>query len=182
MKDMRTGDRFSLSTAGVEFPRMDDKPIPTAPDFPPDMVNAVRAAAARDADAVGLFLHQLGLTGSPQRPRKLPAGFLLHLAAALRLSAWETQGFFFHHAAGLPPAEKAISDAFDALADANANPTELCIAVMRLLLERFAWNGPGQLNADIALDELSDEAALDVLAQFLWTHRHVATPKEECQP
>jgi hypothetical protein len=146
------------------------------------MVNAVRAAAARDADAVGLFLQQLGLTGSPQQPRKLPAGFLLHLAAALRLSLWETQGFTFHHAAGLPPADQAIGDAFDALADTNANPTEFCTAVMRLLLERFAWNGLGDLNVDIALDELSEEGALDVLAQFLWTHRHVATSKEECQP
>lgn len=161
---------------------MDDKPISAARAFPPDMVNAVTAAAARDADAVGLFLQQLGLTGTAQQPLTLPAGFLLHLAAALRLSRWETQGFCFHHAAGLPPPDQAICDAFDALVDANANPTEFCIAVMRLLLERFAWNGLRDLNADIALDELSDEAALDVLAQFLWTHRHVATTKEECQP
>jgi hypothetical protein len=160
---------------------MDDKPTPLARDFPPDMLNAVGAAAVRDADAVGLFLQHLGLTGSPQQPRKLPAGFLLHLAAALRLSHWQTQGFCFHHAAGLPPADQAIGDAFDALADANANPSELCLAVMRLSLERFAWNGPRDLNADIALDELSDEAALDVLAQFLWTNRHAATMKEDCQ-
>jgi len=161
---------------------MDDKPTLLARDFPPEMVNAVRAAAARDADAVGLYLQQRGLTGSPQHPRTLPAGFLLHLAAALRLSHWETQGFCFHHAAGPPRADQAIGDAFDALADANPNPSELCIAVMRLSLERFAWNGLSDLNADIALDELSDEAALDVLAQFLWTHRHLTTSTEGCQP
>jgi hypothetical protein len=182
MKDRRTEDRLSLSTPVAELPRMDDKPISAARDFPPDMVNAVTAAAARDADAVGFFLRQLGLTGSPQQPRKLPAGFLLHLAAALRLSLWETQGFSFHHAAGLPAAQQAICDAFHALAQANADPTEFCIAVMRLSLERFAWNGLRDLNADIALDELSDDTALDVLAAFLWTHRHVATPKEDCQP
>lgn len=157
-------------------------PTPPVRDFPPDMVNAVTAAAERDADAVGFFLRELGLAGNPQQPRKLPASFLLHLAAALRLSVWETQGFAFHQDAGLPPARQAISDAFHALADANANPTELCIAVLRLSLERFAWNRPRHWNADIALDDLNDEAALDLLAEFLWTHRHVATSKEDCQP
>jgi len=52
---------------------------------------------------------------------------------------------------------------------------------MHLSLERFAWNGLRDLYADIALDELSEEAAVDVLAQFLWTYRHVATTQEECQ-
>jgi hypothetical protein len=169
---------------------MDDKPTTPARDFPPDMVrdfppdmvNAVTVAAARDADAVGLFLREQGLTGTPLKPLKLPAGFLMDLAAALRLSAWETQGFSFHHAAGLPPAEQAIQDAIDALADAKDKPNQLCIAVLRLAVEHSAWNGLSEWNADIALDDLSDEAALDVLAKFLWTHRQAATTKEDCQP
>ena len=49
-------------------------------------------------------------------------------------------------------------------------------------LERFAWNGPRDLHADIALDDLSDEATLDVLAEFLWACRQVSTKKEDCQP
>lgn len=159
---------------------MDDKPTSPARDFPPDMVNAVTAAAARDADAVGLFLRERGLTGTPQKPLKLPAGFLLDLAAALRLFAWDRQGFSFHHAAGLPPADQAILDTFDALGDANGKPTELCIAVQRLALEHLAWNGLIDWNADIALDDLSDETALDMLAEFLWKHRHAATLKEDC--
>jgi hypothetical protein len=146
------------------------------------MVDAVSAAAARDADAVGQFLHDLGLAGTPQQPLKLPARFLLHLAAALRLSAWETQGFCFHHFAGLPPAPQAICDALQAFADSDANPDQLCIAVMRLSLERFAWNGLRDWNADIALDDLRDDQALDVLAEFLWANRDVATTMEDCQP
>jgi hypothetical protein len=146
------------------------------------MVHAVTAAAARDADAVGQFLHELGLAGIPQQPLKLPARFLLHLAAALRLSAWETQGFAFHHDAGLPAADQAICDALHGFADANANPDQLCIAVMRLSLERLAWNGLRDWDADISLDDLSDDQALDVLAQFLWASRPVATTMEDCQP
>jgi len=134
-------------------------------------------------------VQELGLAGTPQQPLKLPASFLLHLAATLRLSAWETQGFSFHLDAGLPPAHQAIGDALHVFADANANPAQLCIAVMRLSLERFAWNGLRDWNADIALDDLGDDQALDVLAEFLWanrpvatTNRPVATTREDCQP
>jgi len=159
---------------------MDTEPTSSLSAFPTELVNAVTTDAARDADAVGLFLHEIGLAASPEQPRQLPLRFLLHLAAALRLLAWETQGFCFHHAAGLPPARQAIHEAFRTLHDPDANPRELCISVLRLTLERFAWNGPRDLNADIALDDLSDEAALDVLAEFLWACRHLATPKENC--
>jgi hypothetical protein len=159
---------------------MDAKPTSSLNAFPTDLVNAVAASAARDADAVGLFLRELGLSATPEQPRRLPVSFLLHLAAALRLLAWETQGFCFHHAAGLPAARQAIHDAFRTLHDPDAHPSELCVSVLRLTLERFAWNGPRDLQTDIALDDLSDEAALDVLAEFLWASRHLATPMEDC--
>jgi hypothetical protein len=151
-------------------------------DVPTDMITAVAAAAARDADRVAHFLHTLGLSASPDQPRRLPAAFLLHLAAALRLLLWERQGFFFHQAAGLPSARQALHAAFHALHHPDADPSPFCIQVLRLSLERFAWNGPRDLHADIALDDLSDDAALDVLAELLWACRHLATAKEDCQP
>src|SRR5437588_1115435 len=89
-------------------------------DFPPEMATAVAVAAARDAERVGLFLGHLGIGGTPEQPRPMPAGFLLHLGAALRLLAWEAQGFFFHRQAGLPEARVAIRDAFRSLADPDA--------------------------------------------------------------
>ena len=150
------------------------------PDVPADMITAVASGAARDAERVGLFLHEIGLSACPNQPRNLPAGFLLHLAAALRLLVWETQGFFFHQADGLPSARQAIRDAFHALQDPGADPRDFCVHVLRLSLERFAWNGPRDLHADIALDDLSDDAALDVLAEFLWASRHLVTAKEDC--
>ena len=151
-------------------------------DVPADRITAVASGAARDADRVGLFLHERGLSASPDQPRRLPAGFLLHLAAALRLLLWERQGVFFHQAAGLPSAPQAIRAAFHALHDPDADPSPFCVQVLRLSLERFAWNGPCDLHADIALDDRSEDAALDVLAEILWTSRHLATAKEDCQP
>lgn len=161
---------------------MDAQRTLPADDLPTDLVNAATAAAARDADLVGLFLRELGLTGTADQPVSLPARFLCQLAAALRLLVWEAQGFFFHRAAGLPSADQALDDAFAVLLDPSADPTQLGINVLRLSLERFAWHGLGDRNADIALDDLTDDAALDVLAEFLWASRQIPTAQEDCQP
>ena len=113
----------------------------------------------------------------------MPARFLLHLGAALRLLVWEAQGFFIHRAAGLPEARQAIRDAFRSLANPGTDPTELCVTVLRLAVECFAWHGPRDLNADIALDQLADEdAALDALAEYLWAFRHTGPVAEGPQP
>jgi hypothetical protein len=143
------------------------------PDFPAEMIASVATNASHDADCVGLFLKQLGLEASPEKPRTLPVGFLLQLAAALRLLVWESQGFFFHRQAGLPEARQAIRDAFQALAKPDADPTEFCEAVIRLSVQRFAWCGPYDLAANVGLDDLTDDAALDALAEYLWATRHI---------
>jgi hypothetical protein len=46
---------------------------------------------------------------------------------------------------------------------------------VRLSVERFAWHGPRDLAADVALDELTDDAALDALAEYLWATRRAGT-------
>jgi hypothetical protein len=140
-------------------------------DLPAEMVAAVAADAARDADRVGLFLEQLGLGATPEKPRPLPAGFLMDLGAALRLLVWEAEGFFGHREAGLPTAEQAIRDAFRFLTDPEANPAELSVLVLRLSVERFAWSGQPELGADIALDEAHEDVLLEALADFLWARR-----------
>jgi hypothetical protein len=60
------------------------------PDLPAELVASVAADAARDAERVGTLLHTLGIRGTSEQPRRLPARFLLRLGAALRLLAWET--------------------------------------------------------------------------------------------
>src|SRR5258708_2739530 len=56
-------------------------------DFPTEMVDAVVVDAARDAVRVVWFLEQLELGATPETPLSMPAGFLLHPGAALRLLA-----------------------------------------------------------------------------------------------
>lgn len=143
----------------------------TLNDFPAEMVTAVAAYAVCDAHCVGLFLSRLGIRGTPEKPLSVPAGFLLHLGAAFRLLTWEAQGFYGHREAGLPEAEQAIRDAFLSLVEPAADPSGLLVAVMRLSVERFAWSGLPELGADIILDEAQEDALLEALADYLWTHR-----------
>jgi len=140
-------------------------------DFPAEMVAKVRADAAHDADLVGLFLQVLGVRAVPDKPVRLPARFLRHLRIGLRLFFWELQGFFFHREVGLGKARDVIRDAFLSLDDADADPTVLSRTVLRLSVERFAWNGPGELGAEVALDDALEDAALDALAAYLWACR-----------
>jgi hypothetical protein len=140
-------------------------------DFPSEMVAAVAVDADRDADRVISFLGHLGLRATPEKPLPMPAGFLLHLGAALRLLEWEARGIFVHREAGLPEARQAIRDAFQSLTEPDADPTKLCVAVLRLCVERFAWSGLPELGADVALDEAQEDALLEALADFLWAQR-----------
>jgi hypothetical protein len=129
------------------------------------------AEAARDADRVGQFMVALGLRIDPKTPLPLPERFLRYLAVALRLLNWEAQGFSFHREDGLPAADEVIDAAFRSLNDPKAEPTELCIRVMRLSVEKLAWHAPTELGADVSLGEAEEELLLEALADFLWTNR-----------
>jgi hypothetical protein len=146
-------------------------PSPSTVIFPSEMVNAIKADALRDADRVGQYLRSLGLSGSRDKPLWLPERFLYFLGAALRLLDWETKGFFHHAEAGLPKASEAIDAAIQSLEDPNADPTELCVRVMRLSVERFAWNGPAELGVDVSLGEAEEDLLLEALADYLWANR-----------
>ena len=148
---------------------------PTVADFPSELTTAVMADAARDADRVGRFLADLGLRGSPEKPRVLPERFLLHVGAALRLLSWVEHGLLFHGRAGLLEVLQAIQQDLQTLHRPDANPCELYTAVLRIFVERFAWHGRGDLDADVTLDDLTAEAALDALAEHLWANRHAGT-------
>jgi hypothetical protein len=151
-------------------------------DLPSDLVRAVAQDAALDADRVGCFLDQLlGRCAAPagdRPPLLLPPDFLLELAAALRLLAWETSGLRCHLEAGLPPAQQALRDAFRWLKPATAAPEtsdvpdRLMPRVLALFIERLAWNGRAELGADFALGEPDEDVLTEAIADFLWSHRH----------
>lgn len=143
--------------------------------FPEELIAAIAIEAANSADRVALFLADLGIRGTPDKPLSLPREFLLELAAALRLLHWEVQGFPFHIEAGLPEAREAIRGAFRHASEPKTSSSDLLVGVLRLFMQRFAWAGQRDLGVDMALDELNDDAALDALAEFLWASRHAGS-------
>jgi hypothetical protein len=152
-------------------------PTLTLPDLPPDLIRAVAQEGARDAVRVAHFLDALAQTPAGQslgqRPVRLPADFLLGLGAALRLLLWERNGIRVHLDAGLPPARDALRDVFRSVIDPEvaARTATLPSRVSALFVDRFAWTGRLELEADVTLGEAQEEALLDALAEFLWVHR-----------
>ena len=163
--------------------------VPLPADFPPELVQAVACEAAEDADRVGLFLRELnhGLARRGQTlPRRLPAGLLLGLGAALRLLAWEGTGSRAHLPADLPPAMKAIRDLFAALgkrpASLEALARELVLRVVRAWVDHFAWHGRAAWGADLVLGGAEEDALVDALADFLWENSHAPDAQGGEQP
>ena len=145
-------------------------------DLPPDLVQAVARDARADADHVGLFLREIGIAATPQKPRRLPAAFLLDLGAALRLLSWEQAGLDLRGVAGLPPARQALLAVLRAAAShggagPGAPPGSLSSLVVAAFADHFAWNARVELDAEVVLGEADEEAALAALADFLWEHR-----------
>jgi hypothetical protein len=111
------------------------------------------------------------MKAAPDKPLALPPSFLLRLGFALRLLDWEQKGYYFHREIGMPEAHVAICEAFLELENVDADPHKHWLAILSLSLERFAWSGPTELGADIALDGVQDDTLLEALADLLWTHR-----------
>jgi hypothetical protein len=160
----------------------DDSTPPSFSTFALEIASAMIANAPRAADRVGQFLAYLGLRGNPKKPIGLPERFLIHLGSALQLLEWEMQGWYFHRDAGLPEARQAISDAFGSLTSTDTASINLEAAILRIFLKRFAWHAQRDLGADVALDDLTGDAALEALAEYLWATRHSGQAADGPQP
>jgi hypothetical protein len=140
--------------------------------LPADLLQAAVLEAERDAHRVGRLLTH----GRPKSQMALPAWFLCGLGTALRLLEWEGAGIDAHLRAGLPSARQALQD-LSRMARREAQPDvverirALPGRVTALFIERFAWSGRQQLDADVVLDAADETIVLDALADFLWDHR-----------
>ena len=99
----------------------------------------------------------------------------MELAAVLQLEEWERQSVLDHLNADLPSYRQAA----DELAARSAWPkefhgrhaTRLSTLVNTVWIERFAWDGPSMLQADIVFGDCDEDALVEQLAKFLWEHR-----------
>jgi hypothetical protein len=147
---------------------------------PDAVIQAAIRRAERQAEMVIAAFDEHGLF--PQRPVALPAGFLLELGAVMELGLWERQGLRAHLDSALPTYREATyreaTDAFLARAKQGAaafgSPETVLLhnRVLRVWMEHFAWDGPDILQAELILGDVDDEEFANMLADFVWQHRH----------
>lgn len=148
--------------------------------LPTEYVHSLQSLGERGADRVATFLRAFGLESRPDRPLQLPAELLIGLDLALRFWAWERSAIAAHTDAGLPSSDEVLKRVLSLM-----HGPELCKYVENLGLraiivqrEQFVWQAGGKLGADIAITPGDDEAFLEAVAEFLWTHRNQLNPAE----
>lgn len=144
-------------------------------ELPDPLVRAVVRHAHRRAEWTIVALDATGLFES-EAPQ-LPAGFLLELSAVVELAVWEHHGLREHLDVDLPTSQEALANlAARTLKGPTAfegpNPAPLSSRVLQVWVERFAWDGPELLGADVVVGDFDDDELVEVLAELIWTNRH----------
>jgi hypothetical protein len=152
--------------------------------LPYGAIPATVAFAERTAMLTGELLKLLHVVpdGDGSTPLTLPAEFLLEVGAVAQLLDWKLNGFAKVLGDDVADAgqlanqlgERARRHA-DGFVDQDASTAaKLSRKVLRLWIERFAWNSPSELGCDLVLPELDDDEDLvGCLADILWRHRHL---------
>lgn len=159
---------------------------PGALNFPTPLLRAVTRRAESHAALTASCLEDVGLLSAESS--QLPGAFLLELAATLQLGLWEKDDLRRRLDVDLPSYREAV-DALVArcakgpseFAGSDAAPLSQC--VLRVCIEHFAWDGPPHLQADIIVGDVNEDEFIDLLAEFVWSHRceleHLVQRKEQ---
>jgi hypothetical protein len=153
----------------------------TLSHLPPQLVEACRQEAERDAIRVAAFLDGFLAHLAPVvRPDlQFPAWFLVALGSGLRLWYWEDHGIMVHLDEGLPGGRDVVRDAFLGLNQPDPERTTrvvtLACDVMTVFANHFAWLARAEMGADFLLGPADEDAFIDALAEFVWKHRSRAT-------
>ncbi|MEN6407488.1 MAG: hypothetical protein ABFC77_13585 [Thermoguttaceae bacterium] len=144
-------------------------------ELPHLQIQAIVRNAERRAELTVAKLDDWGYRES--KSCHLPPAFLLELSAVLELGLWERQAFRHYLNTDLPTFEEAkvqlAGRAFKGPAEfASPNASPLSEAVLRVWIEQFAWKGPELLQAEVLVGPVDEDEFADVLAAFVWQHRH----------
>jgi hypothetical protein len=152
--------------------------------YPPELIARVTEQATQDAENVAILLQAFSLAPSDGSERSYPAEFLVEVGVAARVLVSEMHGIgLFQRGVRLTAGDillRVFEDTTRRLRDpsAPASTLDLVDAVFRLNMERLAWTGPRDLQAEIMLDFPDEDALVESLAQILWNNRHHWSEKE----
>lgn len=143
-----------------------------ANEFADTYIEAIRALAESDADALAELLRSIHLL-SPPKPLHLPAETLLGLGLALRIQTWEMAGITAHLDAGLPSADELKAFICKHLAGPELRIVvgALSAQVVVLLCREIAWQSSVERQGDFGLVVTDDDGFLEAMADFIWDNR-----------
>ncbi len=153
----------------------------TSTELPDALVAAGQLQAERDAELLCRYLDILGEAEGFEHLRRptrvLSLGLALGLAAALRIWLWQTHGLSALFPEQSPPGHKLVSWLLGGSTAGPAADTRGLTVFQfysAVWISRMARDGAPELGADVLLDRDSrlTDAELELLADFLWEHRH----------
>lgn len=144
-------------------------------DLPDVVVRAVAQQASLQAELTVETLRVMGF--EPNANLRLPGAFLLELGAIAMLKLWELGGQKDHFPVSVPDFEAAKSSLVERCqggqeAFADIADTPVSKQVLRIYIDYFAWEGKDDLDATFVIGSVPEDQFVDVLAEFLWMHRH----------
>jgi hypothetical protein len=164
------------------------KTDPLTPQAAASLLEAAYCQGWLMAGAAIQHLEGAGILPARKQRRQTPVhvapAILMELAAMLRLAAWQAGGLCHAYEAVFAPAFAALEESLarltadpDAFAQQAGMPP-VADEVLRLWEQQFAWRGLEELHADVllALERVAEDRVLEVLADFLWNHRHSGRP------
>jgi hypothetical protein len=139
------------------------------------VIVAVTRHAYQQAHLAIAFLKHFGLCDDGQVG--LPIRFLIELTAVLRLGIWERNGLYSLLGSKLPSYREAMGQLLERCKKGRYEfegpaATPLYAQVLLVWVRQFAWDGPELLQADVLVGDPDEDELIDLLAQFVWTHRN----------
>ena len=148
---------------------------------PEHAVKCLLRGMAREAELWGSlaadFLDQHFRPALGDGNLSFPAGFLVDLGAARRLTEWETEGITQYLVEpSLPIGRVALAQVLDNLIEgkytATGAPRDMGLvrSVLRVWIRHFAWTGTELLGGDVVVhfDAPTEDTLADLLASFLF--------------
>ena len=110
-------------------------------------------------------------------PGELDTAFVLELSSVVVLRSWEEQDVRVHFDVDLPSYHEAANDFAKSAARGptglgGSNADRLFTRLLNVYLENFAYEGRRAFQAEVLLGEIDEDKFVDILANFLWSHRN----------
>ena len=95
------------------------------------------------------------------------------------LQEWNEIGLFEFLSADVPSLEDAgrafVQQLAGVVRGKSSFVSQLDRVVFMVWVQSVAWDGPSELQTDLVVGEINEDALVDAVAELIWAHRHDRT-------